>query len=173
MGVVKMQTKGILLYFLSLCGLGLSKICWEACSGDEVVQNVDIEGCRRRSSYPLQQDFRCEGKTGPPCTVVRGDVVYLDVTWEDSGHTNLTQAVYWQMGYGIEVPWVGMETEICQYINDGEGCPKTGETSVSRFRFPIKILEVYPAGYYNLKWSLVDRTPQGDKTALCFLYPIK
>merc|ERR1712198_153098 len=171
MGVQKMRAQGRVVYFLSLCCVGLSKICWEPCSSSSTVQTVDIEGCRRRSTYPVSQDFRCGGRKGPPCTVLRGDVVHLDVTWQDAGHQNLTQEVYWQSF--INVPWIGMETEIRKYVNGGDSCPGSKQTGVSKFRIPIKIQEMYPAGYYNLQWSIVDRTQKGDKTAACFLIAIK
>merc|ERR1719402_1012138 len=81
----------------------------------------------------------------------------LNVTWKDSGHSNLPQSVYWQSGF-FNLPWVGMDSEICKYVNDGNGCPfSPEEQGKSNFIYPIKILEVYPAGYYKLIWSLIDR----------------
>ncbi|XP_023321795.1 uncharacterized protein LOC111696425 [Eurytemora carolleeae] len=149
-----------------------AKLCWEECTDLGVVQNVDIHGCRRRSSYPLQQDFKCNGRTGPPCTTLRGDTVYLDLHWKDEGHQNITQNVVWQSGF-FDLPWVGMETEICKYTNGGQGCPGSGENGVSNVQFPIQILDMYPAGKYNLKWEILDRTSEGSKTLACFLITVK
>merc|ERR1711915_601726 len=73
------QTKMI----FSLVGLVLlqsvgAKICWKECASDtSVLQNVNIEGCRRRASYPHRQRFRCEGTEGPPCIVERGQLCTL------------------------------------------------------------------------------------------------
>jgi len=155
------------------------KMCWEECSGMNVLQDVDIHGCRRRSTYPGSQDFRCKGMRGPPCTVLRGDQVELELTWLDNGHRNLTQAVHWQSGW-MDLPWVGMETDICKYVNDGKSCPGFGDPlkgGLSTYKFPIDILSVYPAGSYNLKWQLIDRdAPSADgqgAPALCFKFSIR
>jgi len=148
-----------------------AKICWEECEGSNLIESVDIEGCHRRSTYPSSKDFRCDGKEGPPCTVIRGETVYLDVTWKDKGHTNLTQDVVWQAAW-MDIPWVGMETAVCKYVNNGESCPKQGE-STSNYKFPIKIQEIYPAGYFALKWKLLDATSTGPTTAFCLKLDIK
>jgi len=172
---VKMHSLGFVLSLLCVTLAAVqAKICWEECPGNSVIEHIDIEGCHRRSTYPALQDFRCEGRTGPPCTVIRGETVTINVKWRDAGHSNLTQSVYWQSGF-FDLPWVGMDTQICKYVNDGTGCPYTPEEpEMSEFEFPIKIMEVYPAGYYKLKWSLIDRTDEGDEnTAACFLVIIK
>merc|ERR1712098_677538 len=80
---------------LSLCVLGLGapargKICWQGCQQDQdIIQTVNIEGCRRRSTYPAKQDFWCKGQLGPPCTVKRGDTVHLEVDWHNPGVRNM------------------------------------------------------------------------------------
>ena len=82
------MTKKIFLLVLSLCWLGgrEAKMCWEECrAGARVVETADILGCRRRSTFPARQDFRCQGSLGPPCTVFRGDTVNLDVNWVNPG----------------------------------------------------------------------------------------
>merc|ERR1711928_334730 len=153
------QTKMI----FSLVGLVLlqsvgAKICWKECASDtSVLQNVNIEGCRRRASYPHRQRFRCEGTEGPPCIVERGSTVHLDVAWQNPGVTNMTQSTVWVSGWGIEIPWVGMETEGCPYLDLGTGCRPSAQERQSRFYFPILIQEMYPAGKYDLKWKFYDR----------------
>merc|ERR1711915_381092 len=63
-----------------------ARICWEQCNkNSNIVQSVNIEGCRRRSTYPKKQNFRCSGQVGPPCTVKRGDTVHLQVKWNNPG----------------------------------------------------------------------------------------
>ena len=60
---------------------------------------------------------------GPPCTVERGDTVMLDVGWNNPGIANMTQSTVWVTGsWGVELPWIGMETEGCQFLDDGVGC---------------------------------------------------
>jgi len=152
-----------------------AKICWKECSSEtSVLQNVNIEGCRRRSSYPLRQKFRCEGTEGPPCIVERGSTVHLDVGWQNPGVTNMTQSTVWVSGWGIEIPWVGMETEGCSFLDLGTGCRPAAEARQSRFYFPILIQEMYPAGKYDLKWKFYNRDPMGVETEVaCFLFTIK
>ena len=117
------MTKKIFLLLFSLCWLGgcEAKMCWEECTaGAGVVQTADILGCRRRSTYPASQDFRCDGRLGPPCTVFRGDTVNLDVNWVNPGIRDMTQSTHWVSW--VELPWVGMETEACPYLDSGSGC---------------------------------------------------
>ena len=133
-------------------------------------QTADIIGCHRRSSYPNDQKFRCDGTVGPPCTVERGDTVLLDVAWNNPGIANMTQSTVWVTGsWGVELPWIGMETEGCQFLDEGRGCRPDSQVSlclgwwewrketfvryklyfqakVSKFEFPILIQEIYPTG---------------------------
>ena len=83
-------------------------------------QSADIVGCKRRSTYPFSQDFRCEGDKGPPCFVKRGDTVLLDVVWNNPGVANMTQSTVWVTW--IDMPWVGMDTEGCPFLDGGKGC---------------------------------------------------
>ena len=158
------MTKKIFLLVWSLCWLGQiseAKMCWEECSaGSGVVERADILGCRRRSTYQVSQDFRCQGRLGPPCTVFRGDTVRLDVDWVNPGILDMTQSTHWVSW--VELPWVGMETEACPYLDTGAGCgnntvdisvtssPHTShsylQTRTSNFNFPIYIEKLYPAG---------------------------
>ena len=49
-----------------------------------------VEGCRRRRANP---GFWCDGLTGPPCTMKRGDRVYLRLELDtDRVPVNVTQA---------------------------------------------------------------------------------
>ena len=121
-----MTKKIFLLLVLSLCWLGgcEAKMCWEECrAGAGLVETADIQGCRRRSTFstfPASQDFRCQGSLGPPCTVFRGDTVHLDVNWVNPGVRDMTQSTHWVSW--VELPWVGMETEACPYLDTGAGC---------------------------------------------------
>lgn len=117
------MTKKILLVVLSASWLAgcQGRMCWEECSaGAGVVESADILGCRRRSTFPARQDFRCDGSLGPPCTVFREDTVQLEVKWENPGVRDMTQSTHWVSW--VELPWVGMETEACPYLDGGAGC---------------------------------------------------
>ena len=49
-----------------------------------------VEGCRRRRANP---GFWCDGLAGPPCTMKRGDRVYLRLELDtDRVPVNVTQA---------------------------------------------------------------------------------
>ena len=47
----------------------------------KLIRSFDVDGCRRRRGQPGRGPprFRCNGQSGPPCTIKRGDTVYLDV----------------------------------------------------------------------------------------------
>ena len=116
-----MRNFPVLALVLVTAGWCEAKMCWEECrAGAGVVETADILGCRRRSTYPARQDFRCQGRLGPPCTVFRGDTVRLDVNWVNPGIRDMTQSTHWVSW--VELPWVGMETEACPYLDGGAGC---------------------------------------------------
>jgi len=162
------------LVFIQICS---AKICWKECTEDtNIIKSVDFQGCRRRSTYPHKEDFWCEGNKGPPCTLLRGDETMIDISWIDYGHTKLTQAVYWESGF-MDIPWVGMDTEACQYVNDGASCPGKGDSQqggLSKLHFPIEVLMAYPAGTYNLKWKMLDTKEDGSvKEVFCFRFQMR
>merc|ERR1719370_432245 len=130
--------------------------------------------CEGLTVWGQLQRFRCEGTEGPPCIVERGSTVHLDVAWQNPGVTNMTQSTVWVSGWGIEIPWVGMETEGCPYLDLGTGCRPSAQARQSRFYFPILIQEMYPAGKYDLKWKFYNRDSMGIETEVaCFLFTIK
>ena len=49
--------------------------------GARHLQSIDIDGCRRRKMSTVRGPlkFRCDGMSGPPCIVKRGDVVHLNI----------------------------------------------------------------------------------------------
>ena len=158
------------LYLLS-CWLTLAacKICWEKCGGEGqiVPQSVDIldHECRRRSSYPELEDFRCEGKVGPPCTLFKEDKVHVVVEWKNPGFTNMRHSIYWDSLVAIR--WPGLDREVCPYLDEGRGCDNTTvafkltsktrinlsitifQARLSTFKFPIYVETFYPAGKIN------------------------
>ena len=49
-----------------------------------MIRSFNIDGCRRRKRVSVSgergfMNFRCDGSNPPPCTIKRGDTVYLDV----------------------------------------------------------------------------------------------
>ena len=73
--------------------------------------NVDIKGCRRRSSYDFQKergqkvDFGCVGKyvgkvMGPPCTVKLGDLANFTATFQ-AGIKNISTLIMYLEHYLI------------------------------------------------------------------------
>ena len=154
----------LLSCWLTLAG---SKICWEKCGGEGqiVPQSIDIldHECRRRTSYPELEDFRCEGKVGPPCTLFKEDKVHVVVEWKNPGFTNLRHSIYWDTLL-VVLPWPGLDREVCPYLDGGRGCDNTtvavnltGKTRInlsiailqarlSTFKFPIHVRTIYPAG---------------------------
>jgi hypothetical protein len=48
--------------------------------GSNEVLSVSVDGCRRRRPQGGREPrFRCDGMDGPPCTMKRGDTVYLHI----------------------------------------------------------------------------------------------
>ena len=59
----------------------------------------------------------------------------------------MTQSTVWVTGtWGVELPWVGMETEVCPYLDGGSGCRADSPARTSGLHFPIFIQEIYPTG---------------------------
>ena len=167
-----MIDKFVLPYLYLLCcwlTLAACKICWEKCGGEGqiVPQSVDIldHECRRRSSYPELEDFRCEGKVGPPCTLFKEDKVHVVVEWQNPGFTNMRHSIYWDSLVAIR--WPGLDREVCPYLDEGRGCDNTTvafklttktrinlsiailQARLSTFKFPIYVETFYPAGKIN------------------------
>jgi len=86
----------------------------------------------------------------------------------------MTQSTVWVTGtWGVELPWVGMETEVCPYLDGGSGCRADSPARTSGLHFPIFIQEIYPTGRYDLKWKFWEREDNGSQTELaCFLFTI-
>jgi len=149
-----------------------SKICWKECASDNIIKSVDVIGCKRRSTFPHKQNFRCDGTTGPPCFVARGETVHLDVTWDNPGVSNMTQSAVWVTW--IDMPFVGLDTEGCPYLDGGQGCMINADPRESQFYFPIEIQNMFPTGLYDLKWKFWERMDDGQEKEIgCFLFTIK
>ncbi len=59
----------------------------------------------------------------------------------DSSVDNVTQSAYWVTSFGVELPWQGLDKNVCKFA--GGMCGQT-LTNVS-YSYPIDILSYYPA----------------------------
>ena len=86
------------------------------------MQSLDVSGCHHRSTYPEYEDFWCEGDLGPPCTAVTGDTLSINMELLNHGVGNLTQSAAYLVTSFIAVPWPGMDSNGCNYLDGGTGC---------------------------------------------------
>ena len=165
----------LLAVLFMLLSVACSKICWEECDSYNLMHTADVIGCRRRSAYPRSQGFTCQGMDGPPCTVKQGDRVRLNLSFANPGLQNVSQSVVWVTGWGLDMPWVGMDTQVCPYLDGGQGCQQqpVGEGRISNFDFPIDIQSFFPTGRYQLRWSFNEETEDGAEEKLCFSFKIR
>ncbi|TRY71545.1 hypothetical protein TCAL_01096 [Tigriopus californicus] len=131
-------------------------------TGANRVVGLDIEGCRRReSSRPgWISRFRCDGSTGPPCIVKRGDTVNItfDFKTEDK-YSKAIQDVFWVTGFGMELPWAGMEKDVCKFMDCNA---LKGSHQDFTYTYPIAISQFYPSGAFNLKWLIKGEKENGE-----------
>lgn len=64
--------------------------------------------------------------------------------------TELVQNAVWVTSMGIHIPWAGLDTQGCKYLNGN--CAQhsvidehTGAIAPQSFNYPIEILNFYPA----------------------------
>jgi len=165
----------MLLFLWSLSFLfnfAISKICWRLCDESDKTQNfiqsLDISGCHRRSSYPEYEDFWCEGETGPPCTGLTGDTLSIEIELKNPGFTNLTQSATYLATSFLSFPWVGMDTNGCNYLDGGHGCmdPKPRKSSYS---MPVRLENYYPPGKYDIRYQLYE----AQEEVACALFTLR
>lgn len=139
------------------------------------MRNFNIDGCRRRRGVPgrSRPRFRCDGDIGPPCVVKRGDTVYLDVDFgSETPLHNLEQEAYWITGWGIHMPWIGLDPEGCTYLKHNCTPPETGN-AVQQYSYPISIMKEYPRGKYNLQWIFNSKQNDTKTQVGCAKFTIK
>merc|ERR1711997_54209 len=173
----KMAKTILLLFLLAIVSVMFAngKICWKSCTDDaKLVRNFNIDGCRRRRGEPGRgrPRFRCDGDIGPPCIVKRGDTVYLDVDFgSDVPLTDLKQEAYWVTGWGIHMPWIGLDTEGCGYLKNN--CTSGNVSGLQKFSYPIHIMKEYPRGKYNLQWIFNNHKNNTKTQVGCTKFTIK
>ena len=121
--------------------------------------------------------FRCEGTVGPPCFVQRGDTVLLEVDWANPGVANMTQSTVGGYRYTaidnryidnhvqvwvtwIEMPWVGMETEACPFLDGGNGCQPDAAVS-----------DIYISTYYCCYLFTCNVSGEKQQVRISHLHP--
>ena len=52
--------------------------------------------------------------------------------------------MFWVTPLGVEVPWVGIDKNACNYMDPPCGGEDTEGAEVVKYRFPIDCLKVYP-----------------------------
>ena len=62
---------------------------------------------------------------------------------------DLVQNAVWMTGMGIHIPWAGLDTAGCKYLNGNCTLDSVvdvkGQVKPQRFEYPIEILNYYPA----------------------------
>ena len=59
------------------------------------------------------------------------------------------QEAYWVTGWGIHMPWIGLDQQGCGYLK--HNCTAETVTDVQKFSYPINIMKEYPRVSLKLK----------------------
>ena len=54
----------------------------------------------------------------------------------------MEQEAYWVTGWGIHMPWIGLDQQGCGYLK--HNCTAETVTDVQKFSYPINIMKEYP-----------------------------
>jgi len=93
---------------------------------------------------------------------------FLDFAIKD-----LKQEAFWLTNFGFQLPWAGMDTDGCKYLQHNCTATSIPEDQVQKFSYPIGIKKMYPIGKYNLKWSF-NAMRNGTKVEVgCVYYTIR
>ena len=61
----------------------------------------------------------------------------------------MEQEAYWVTGWGIHMPWIGLDQQGCGYLK--HNCTAETVTDVQKFSYPINIMKEYPRVSLKLK----------------------
>ena len=61
----------------------------------------------------------------------------------------MEQEAYWVTGWGIHMPWIGLDQQGCGYLK--HNCTAKTVTDVQKFSYPINIMKEYPRVSLKLK----------------------
>ena len=84
----------------------------------------------------LEVDRSSTSVRGPPCFIPSGDKVMVEVQWTNPGVARLTQSIKYITPFLLELPWIGVETEVCDFLDDGKGCQDNAQVR-------IKIMKIF------------------------------
>ena len=56
---------------------------------------------------------------------------------------DLTHQAYWVTSWGFHMPWVGMDTKGCPYLENN--CTAETVSDLQKFSYPIHVMNHYPA----------------------------
>ena len=84
----------------------------------------------------LEVDHSSTSVRGPPCFIPSGDKVMVEVQWTNPGVARLTQSIKYITPFLLELPWIGVETEVCDFLDDGKGCQDNAQVR-------IKIMKIF------------------------------
>ncbi|KAK4325702.1 hypothetical protein Pmani_003646 [Petrolisthes manimaculis] len=105
--------------------------------------------------------FSVEGCEAPPCLLYRGTTMNIGFQFISSATTDtLTIDATANIG-GVEVPWVGIDTNGCLSTT----CPISAGSSVD-WNMPVEILAEYPAITTVVTFKLVDSSGASQTCAL-------
>ena len=62
--------------------------------------------------------------------------VMVEVQWTNPGVARLTQSIKYITPFLLELPWIGVETEVCDFLDDGKGCQDNAQVR-------IKIMKIF------------------------------
>ena len=66
----------------------------------------------------------------------------FQLLFPDLALTDLKQEAYWVTGWGIHMPWIGLDTEGCGYLKNN--CTSGNVSGLQKFSYPIHIMKEYP-----------------------------
>ena len=97
------------------------RTCWAATGGPPTL-TARSSAVTAPSGRPASWRGGRSTTTQLVTSMMSRDTVHLDVSWMNPGVGNMTQSTVWVSGWGIEIPWVGMATEACPFLDLGTGC---------------------------------------------------
>ena len=65
---------------------------------------------------------------------------------------NLTHSVHWVSSWGVHIPFPGLDSDACKYLE--HNCRKDNVIENQIFSYPIKVLTAYPVvSKNNYSWN--------------------
>ena len=74
---------------------------------------------------------------------------FISFSFLDYPLVGVEQEAYWVTGWGIHMPWIGLDQQGCGYLK--HNCTAETVTDVQKFSYPINIMKEYPRVSLKLK----------------------